>query len=70
MGVPQALTLAIFNWCETGSVAEGARWGPGSPAPFLDLLTAWGWGPPASPFPGTDAPITASETQTPLGGER
>lgn len=68
MGVPQALTRAIFNWCETGSVAEGARWGPGGPAPFLDLLKTWGWGQPASPSSQTDTPLTASEAQIPLGG--
>lgn len=65
-GGPQALTRAIFNWCVTGSVAEGARWGPGGPAPFLDLLKTWGWGPPASPSSQTDTPVAASEA-APLG---
>lgn len=68
-GGPQALTRAIFNWCETGSVAEGARWGPGGPAPFLDLLKTWGWGPPASPSSQTDTPVTASEAAPPGEGQ-
>lgn len=56
VGVPQALTRAIFNWCETGSVAEGARWGPSGPAPFLGLLTTRGWAPPPPVPPPRPAP--------------
>lgn len=44
--------------------------GPGGPAPFLDLLKTWGWGPPASPASQTDAPISASKAQIPLGATR
>lgn len=32
VGVPQALTSAIFNWCETGSAAEGAKMRAGWPS--------------------------------------